>query len=375
MRKKNNFITRLLYFLIMPILFFFGLEIVLRFILGPNIKSNFDTLNKSSVNLLYEKYSKEELSTQLPYRHEFHGGQCTDFYEGYKKGNVKLKWHPRYGFSGKKFNIDCINKLFSKKTKNIIFFGGSVMANTETPNYLTSIEYYLFEKNLEGYRSVNFSMSGARLSNNLSIFLEYVPKIKNIDIAIFFDGANEFNSIKFGGNPSDDFYWTSGVDKRVHNPQAFFLDILTTRSKLFEVLFLNILKYENKRIANNFSVSENSIELAAKDYIYRKKILNEICNVYKINCLFILQPHFYLTKNNHITDHYIRIENFYNKFYPNNKKIYKKGYEILKNEIDIIDFTGILDNIDNTYFDEAHLDKQGSEAIGINLRKVISKFN
>ena len=31
------------------------------------------------------------------------------------------------------------------------------MANIETPNYLTSIEYYLFKDNLDDYRSLNFS--------------------------------------------------------------------------------------------------------------------------------------------------------------------------------------------------------------------------
>ena len=59
------------------------------------------------------------------------------------------------------------------------------MANAETPNYLSSIEYFAFKDNINEYRSINLGESGARISNHLSMFLEYVPKIKNID-ALFF---------------------------------------------------------------------------------------------------------------------------------------------------------------------------------------------
>lgn len=370
---KKIFFIKLFYFFVILILFFLGLEIILRFILGPTVKSNYEKLNSSNDNFLYKKYSKEELSDKIPYRHEFHGGKCTVFYEGYKKANVKLKWHPRYGFEGKAFDIDCINTMFSKKTKNIIFFGGSGMANAETPNYLTSIEYYLFKDNLEKFRSVNFAMSGARLSNNLSIFLEYVPNIKNIDMAIFYDGVNEFQSIKFLGNPSDDFYWTSGVKKRIHDPTSFFFDVLTSRSKLLEIFFLNILKFDNARIVRNVTVEDKNIELAAIDYIYRKKILEDLCNIYKIKCIFILQPNFYLTKNNNSSDHYKMIKSFYSKFYSNNENIYKKGYSILIKEKNIFNFTDIFDDIKNTYFDDVHSDKKGSEAIGLNLKKILIK--
>lgn len=332
-------------------------------------------LNASNNSYLYEKYTKQELSTKLQYRHEFHGGKCTNFYEKFNKVNVKLQWHPRYGFSGKKFDLDCINNLFSKKTKNIIFFGGSGMANTETPNYLTSIEYYLFRENLEKYRSVNFSISGARLSNSLSIFLEYLPKIKNVDIAIFYDGINEFHSIKFDGDPSDDFYWTMGVKDRIHNHAYFLLEALTYRSKLLEVLFLNILKLDNKRVNTKFILSDKKVELAVKDYAYRKSILEKLCKIYKIKCVFILQPVFYLTKNNNSTSHYIKIKNFYEKFYPNNEILYKKGYSLLKKEENIIDFTSIFDNIKDTYFDDAHSDKQGSEAIAVKMKEVLFDRN
>ena len=47
-----------------------------------------------------------------------------------------LTYGNAFGYQDKIVDIDCVNKLFTTKTKNVIFFGGSVMANAETPNYL-----------------------------------------------------------------------------------------------------------------------------------------------------------------------------------------------------------------------------------------------
>ena len=48
------------------------------------------------------------------------------------------------------------------------------MANNETPNFLTSIEYYAFKDNFDKYRSINLANSGARMSNNLGSFIEHI---------------------------------------------------------------------------------------------------------------------------------------------------------------------------------------------------------
>ena len=41
---------------------------------------------------------------------------------------------------------------------------------------------------MENFRSVNFAESEARLSNSLSMFIEYISKINNINLIIFLDG-------------------------------------------------------------------------------------------------------------------------------------------------------------------------------------------
>ena len=220
--------TYLIFCIILISLF---LEISLRYLLGPPNKKMIANFYQ---NTPYNIYSDEQLDADLKFRHEFHGGECIQL----GLASSKLNWNPRFGYQDKKVDIDCINKLFSSKTKNIIFFGGSVMANAETPNYLSSIEYFAFKDNINEYRSINLGESGARISNHLSMFLEYVPKIKNIDALFFLDGINEFNSIKYNGDPKDDFFWAAGVNKRVHNPLSFFSDLLIDRSKMLEIILL-----------------------------------------------------------------------------------------------------------------------------------------
>jgi hypothetical protein len=70
--------------------------------------------------------------------------------------------------------------------------GGSGMANYESPNYLTSIENYIF-LNDDRFRSINLAEGGARLSNELSIFVENIPKLKKKpDLIIFFSFSTFF---------------------------------------------------------------------------------------------------------------------------------------------------------------------------------------
>ena len=367
--KISKFFFKITYIFLSLLFITIALEVTLRFTLGPTITTAAKTLDSAETSSLYSAYSDEELSEKLPYRHEYHGGKCTDYYEGYKR-NTKLRWHPRYGFSGKTFDINCINNLFLKNTKNIVFFGGSTIQQAETPNYLTSIEYYTFESDLEKYRSINFGMSGARISNSLSIFLEYIPKIKNVDTAIFFDGINEFHSIKFGGDSTHDFYWTAGVSQRIHNPPQFFLDVLSARSKLFEIIFINIFNFQNQRKYKDI-IEENEIIKSANEYLYRKNIIKGVCKTYNIECIFILQPNFYLTKNKNVSKHNQKINNFMKLHYPNNAQIMKSGYSIISKDKDILDFTNTYDDLEDTYFDDAHTNKIGSKVIGLKFKKIL----
>lgn len=355
-----------IYFIIVALLIIISLEISLRIAVSPVEKKRLSYLvNKKN---LYEVYSPQEMDRKIQFRHEFHGGKCI------KRGlgSNGMNWHPRFGFQDKIVEIDCINKLFSNKTKNIIFFGGSIMENNFTPNYLTSIEKYAFQDYMQIHRSINLAVSGSRLSNELSKFIEYVPKIKNIDLVIFVDGINELNSIKFNGDPDNDFYWTAGVNSRIHKPFYFFFDLVIDRSKIVEILAINVFNYKSSRIARNYNVTNDLIKKSIDDYFYRKKIIKLLCDQLSIKCLFAIHPVFNTTKglnskNDEIIKKYIKIH------YPNNENIVNYGYELLRQDKEIIDLSMIYDGLDNIFTDEAHTNKVGGEMLGRKLFEIISK--
>ena len=357
--------SKIIYIFLITFIIIFLIEWGLRVIVSPIEKKRLSSLDRTK---LYSIYSKDELNKALPFRHKNHGGECLK--EGL--GKEKLNWHPRYGFYDKDVNLKCINKLFSNKTKNIVFFGGSVMANYETPNYLTSIENYAFKENFDKYRSINFATSGSRLSNELSQFIEYVPKIKNIDLVLFVDGINEFQSIRFNGEPDDDFYWTAGVNLRIHDPLNYFFDLIVDRSKIIEILAISIFDYRSSRISRNLKVNDKELGESYQDYFYRKEIIKMMCNQLKLKCLFLIHPVFYTTdglgsKNDILVAEYIQ------KHYPNYKKIVDEGYQILRQDKDIIDLSKIFESKKNIFFDEAHTNKIGSEVMGKEIYNIISK--
>jgi hypothetical protein len=315
---------------------------------------------------LYKKYSIEELDLSIPFRHKNHGGECIN-----PRFDKQMQWHPRFGNNDKKVNFDCVKQIFNEGKTNIIFMGGSAMANYETPNFLTSIEYYMF-KNSDEFRSINLAERGARLSNTLSIFIEYIPKMKiKPDIIIFFDGYNEFNGIRFNGQPDDDFYWAAAIKNKIHEPYKFYFDIAIERSHLFKFLFNTILGFSSTRIHPEETENQKIIE-SARDYIYRKNILNNLCGVYKIKCIYVLQPVFVLSKNLvGKTDQ--QISKWILKYFKNDEVIYKIGYAEISNLDRSIKYNliNIFDNQSNIYFDHVHTNKYGSEIIGKELRKIL----
>ena len=319
---------------------------------------------RSYDGFLYRSYSSAELDQNLPFRHELHGGNCIE------NKFQNMNWHPRFGFNDKNVNIDCVDKLFKKGKKNFVFIGGSAMANYETPNYLTSIEYYLFADNSD-FRSINLSESGARLSNGLSIFLEYIPKLKIKPDLIIFDGYNEFNSVKYNGKYDDDFYWTLGVKKRIHNPVGFIIDEII--SKLETTKLISSL-LNNNTFINSKTQEFDKVKViqSAQDYIYRKNIIEKLCDIYKIKCKFIIQPNFALSKNlDGKSDKMIK--EWQKKYFKNDKKILDIGYQKILSEDNIYNLSNIFDNKKNIHFDTIHSNKFGSEIIANNLKIIIEK--
>ena len=361
MIKFKNILT-ILFSVVLGILI---VELIYNFFFRDNVIAS--RLDKSS---MYINYTNEEIDKSLPIRHKFNGGECVK--RGLMTKTKKMNWHPRYGANDNQVNIECINKLFSKKTINVIFFGGSAMQNDEAPNYLTSIDYYAFKDNFETYRSINLANSGARMSNNLASFIEHVPKIENVNHIIFLDGVNEFSGVQLGSNPTYDTYWAQGVKARINNPQIIILEKLISKSLFFELIFIKIFKYKSIRDKSNvrFATKKN-IEIAAEDYSYRKKIIQIFCDELSINCHFLLQPAIFFDDTE--KSYSIEIKKYYQKLFAENLHLFKYGYEKIKDKNkDAIDFSKIFNGINDIFIDGVHFNKNGSKIIGENIFKIIS---
>ena len=53
-------------------------------------------------------------------------------------------------------------------------------------------------------------------------------------------------------------------------------------------------------------------------------------------------------------------------YYPNNENIVNYGYNLLRQDAEIIDLSMIYDGLDNIFTDESHTNKGGSEMLGKN---------
>jgi hypothetical protein len=322
----------------------------------------------------YEEYQNQELDKSLPIRHKFNGGECVK--RGLLTKEKRMNWHPRIGANDNEVDIDCINKLFTSKTTNVVFFGGSSMFNYEAPNYLTSIDYYAFGDKFEKYRSINLANSGARMSNNLSSFVEHIPKINNVDYVIFMDGVNDFTSVALGANPLYDTYWAQGVKQRINNPKIIILEKIIEKSIFFEFLFKYVFGYKSIRDKTNVRfANKNAIEVAAEDYTFRKKIIEILCKNFSIKCIFTLQPAIFFDKTRKSFDE--KIYKYYQKkFFDENINLYLIGYKkiILENK-NIIDLSEIFNGKENIFIDASHFNKNGSKILGEKFYKILEENN
>ncbi len=319
----------------------------------------------------YKEYSDLELDKSKPMRHKFNGGNCIS--RGLLTKTGRMNWHPRFGANDNSVDLDCVNKLFTKRTVNVVFFGGSSMANNETPNFLTSIEYYAFKDNFEKYRSINLANSGARMSNNLGSFIEHIPKINNVDHIIFLDGINEFTGVQLGANPEHDTYWIQGVEARINKPEIIILEKLIQKSLFFELIFKKIFNYKSIRDKSNvkFANKEN-IEIAAADYSYRKKIIQILCLNQSVKCHFLLQPGIYFDDSQ--LSYSNEIKKYYSKFFKENFNLYNYGYKKIKDQNqDIVDFSKIFNNKKDIFIDAAHFNKKGSKILGNKIFEFLEK--
>ncbi len=310
----------------------------------------------------FPNYTSDELDSDIPFIKKINGGDCV-------KVVSSFHWNQWWGFNNRNLNLKCAKNHFSEKTFNIVFMGGSAMDLKYAPNYLTTIDYYS-TLGLKNVHTINLAESGARHMNMSVRFQREVIPL-NPDLVIFFDGFNEFNSIKYNGSPYDDFYWTATGKNRMHSPYKLYIDKAIELSAFFELALVHTGIYTSSRNVTGVSFDKKATELTAKQYLLDKKNTKYLCKSYKINCLFVIQPHIYSSK---IEEH-SKIIDFISKNIPHEKKILEYGYKIiLENCYDCIDMSMALINQKKTFFDSVHSYKNGSKILGGKFKKLIEQY-
>lgn len=321
-----------------------------------------DRIEDIDLSKLWSTYNEEELDRSISTLNINTGLNCVDY--------IIPTWNHKFGYVSKKIDYECAHKHFEKNNLNIVFFGGSVMDNQRYHNHLTTIDGYVI-KNLDNAKSINFAESGSRLSNEYAHFSIMLKNIKP-KIAIFFDGYNEFESLKYvNGNYDEDFYWTVWARSRIENPYKIYFNKLVDFSYTAKA-FANLFNYQNDNKVKK-TIKKKEIVNAANDYMHYQKLINILCKEYNIKCLFFLQPNIYTSKglDNTIPKHIKKINDYY---YPFNNDLYKEAYSILDNE-ENINLSHILDNQNLAYIDYAHLTKVGSMIIGKEIAKHIKNIS
>ena len=329
-----------------------GLELGSR-VVFPNPESDYISQRSD--------YTADELSQTLPFTRKENGSECVSITNNFS-------WNQWWGFSQKTLNSPCVKQLFNEKSFTVVFMGGSAMFNAEAPNYLTHIEYYA-TRDLRDLASINLAESGARHKNMSIRFQRQVLPIKP-DLVIFLDGFNEFNSLRYGGDPLDDFYWTAGVKARVHQPYRVYIDKLIEVSKFSEALLLRTGLYSSARVVSQSKTLDSDVKRAAGQFLSDVQVTKALCKQYGIQCEFVLQPHVFNSDN---VQHRQIIEHA-NLGFPGFQKSVIEGYRLMKETCDFcVDASELLKGQSNTFRDPVHFDKKGSELVGNLLRSLISQ--
>ena len=299
-------------------------------------------------------YTSEELRRDLPHFTARQGGECIAVRAG-------LNWDPRFGFASKKLDKDCARKLFAAYPKSVVLMGGSAMENNQAANYLTTIDSYAFG-NDTAFASLNLAESGARHSNMLIRLLHEVVELHPTYV-VFLDGFNEFNSVRLGGAPEDDFYWTAGVQDRIQNLPRFFRDKVVEQSRILQLLALKTGFINSARVARD-TIDPAGVDAAAAYYVKMRDYTQTICEAYKIKCIFVIQPVALLEAAPTKAASTAASEHL--KSFLADDAVYKRGYAyIFRHAGDkVLDATHLFEGKDDIYIDVVHFNKRGSELIG-----------
>jgi hypothetical protein len=282
-----------------------------------------------------------------------------------------MHWDPRFGYASKILDKACAKDLFRSDKTKVLLFGGSTMNSALAPNYLTTIEHYAFGDN-PNVVSINLAESGARLWNMFARFLYEGVELRP-NVAVFLFGNLEFASIQYGGPPTDDFYWTAGVNRRVHHPLMYFLDKIIEESKLAEALLIKTGIYPSARIPVK-KIDLSLVDDAVAYYFRTQENTAAICEHYSIKCFFILQPTPLAQSHLNARDRLIVQEDL--KYFPSDQEVISRGYTLLKQGRDgnhLLDPSELFEGVPDTYFDVQHYTKVGNALLGKYIHDAVAQ--
>jgi len=193
------------------------------------------------------------------------------------------------------------------------------------------------------------------------------------NVAVFLVGNLEFASIQYGGLSTDDFYWTAGVNRRVHHPLMYFLDKVIEESKLAEVLLIKTGIYPSARIPVK-NIDLTLIDEAVAYYFRTQENTSAICEHYSIKCIFILQPT-PLAQSRLDARNQLIVQGDL-KYFQFDQEIISRGYARLKEGRDgnhLLDPPGLFDGVPDTYFDVQHYTKIGNALLGKYIHDAVAQ--
>ena len=335
-----------------------GAEFLLRFSPANSFRDGQNVYKQQSHHeALLGAYTAKEQDKDLGTYTEQGGAHCVAIAAG-----DSMSYHPYFGFNQKTLDDNCAREHLSTSATSLVFLGGSVMANAMAPNHLSTIDYFIHQQKPETV-SVNLAESGARSTNELIRLLLEVVELKPSTI-VFLDGFNEFNSIRYGGDPADDFYWTAGVERRLHDPVSFLSGRVIEKSALLKALLWGSGIVPSPPRVQKAAPSKASVIESAEVYIRNVRKAQKICEAYQIRCLFFLQPHIF--SKDVLTSGEQKIAALGEASFPGYREVLAQGYAhiiaTLGNEV--IDLRTIYDGEKgDIYFDEVHLNKRGNEIL------------
>lgn len=286
--KSKNLILYILSFLILLSLIEIFSFYALKFIKSKYFISE---KNKNYYSIIYNTKDKKEIQNRYILNTEQYRKYIFSAFQDYDERPYDGEF---VNVTKQNFRHENYNEKLSKGQGTAYFFGGSttfgygVYDNETIPS---KVEEY----SNNSMKTYNFGAGGYYSTSERIKFLKlltagYVP-----EYAVFIDGLNDFHyfevpdkseiSLWLGGwlEDSDPFTYRTLAKLTIKKLRTYKL-FLELKNKFFAKVDLTTSHYKNQE------TSLNNIQSSLKRLNTNRKLINSICQEFKIKCLFVNQP-------------------------------------------------------------------------------------